>query len=236
MKWYLLLGTLVSIVLGCQNSSPESANGIVSTKQDDNGPGQSMQSASIMNVQNPIDSLSNLDSLMSLFTLSEDFLNGLNNNNEMSFTETDPFIKEGDARDRIVVYKAHETILRARLGERYDPKTDVYGFTFKLEHLEEFLLKIKVHNIDHAGDPKKVITGVRAYKSWRLIEGKLTPEIFLMPTIASRANLYTVDNDLSVGEDDLEKSLNGLFEVNADPNDSNDLILDTSIPCPNNCN
>ena len=234
MKRYLILGALASIVLSCQNNVSTNESDVISATQDSNS---SIERSSI-SIQDPIDSLSNLDSLQNLFTLSEDFLADLNRN-KGNFIDGSPYIKKEDAKGRIAVYKAHETILRAKLGELYDPKKDIYGFTFKLEHLDDFLKKIKEHNIDHVGDSAKVIVGVRAYKSWRIIDGKLAPEIFLMPTIASRGNLYrNVDSDLSVGKKDLKDGLNSLFLFDSLKNgdDPGDLILDTSIPCPNNCN
>lgn len=168
------------------------------------------------------------EQVLSQFAYSDEFIEFLSDETNFNKTKS-PYLTRREAAFRIKLYKYYET---ARDGS-FEPKKDIYGFTFPLQNFMDFADSIKAYN-DLPDLPKdKVITGVRVYKSWRFLSDSLTEEVFMVPTIGeSWSNLYQIDDDFKVNLSDFFHEIKNInFET-----DSVDLILDASIPCPNNCN
>lgn len=170
-----------------------------------------------------------LEQILTKFTYSKEFLKHLETNKNNFGNVENSYLSQKEAAFRIKLHKYFET----SRDREYDPLKDIYGFTFSLKSFLAFTDSIKGYN-DRANLPEAdQITGVRVYQSWRYIGKDLTEEVFMIPTVGiDGRNLYLIDDDFKV-------KLSNFFnevEINKFFNDSDDLILDASIPCPNNCN
>ena len=144
---------------------------------------------------------------------------------------------------------------KSRQGIFYRVKRRAYGHYFPMDTLKVYWEKIEEFNRLQTDESKK-INGIRIYRSrndYRCIkqcddQGRVIDckpikydDVFLIPTIGDRDNLYKIDPDY----DKANLSLKAYFKLlskeflkdfgdEALLNDES-LILNASIPCPNNC-
>ena len=163
------------------------------------------------------------DSLLNLLNYSDEFLEDLKDNKNNFVNH--PFIDPADARRRLNIHKGFEGLRTPN----YNAKKDIYGFTFSLENVESFLEIIRDYN-NQVSNADSTIQAIRVYQSYRLQNGVPIEEVFMIPVIKSGANIYDIDDDINVNTDKLVTSLN------LDNFDDPGMILDASVPCPNQCN
>jgi len=135
MKKLLIIATIAIVVFSCNSNIQE----------------QSQKNSSIE--ETTLNQISQLtayeDSLLNLLNYSDEFISKLNNNKN-KFTPTNPRIPRGVAKTRIKFYKLYEALARAECGQSYNPKKDIYGFTFDISSLNDFMSQINLHNTDTA--------------------------------------------------------------------------------------
>ncbi|HMQ00413.1 MAG TPA: hypothetical protein PKC24_11580 [Cyclobacteriaceae bacterium] len=105
----------------------------------------------------------------------------------------------------------------------YDSTKSIYGYTFSLDEINDFMRRIEVYNRT-SRNPDETISGVRVYLGRKNITGGISyNDVFLIPVKGTRfRNFYQVDRQY----DKNTKS----FDVD-DPS-----ILNSSLPCPTQCN
>jgi hypothetical protein len=134
--------------------------------------------------------------------------------------DTGELISSNKAAKLLVDYKDFK-------DPKYSAKKDIYGFSFGINKVNEFMKKIDDHNKKFPYPHERSITGVRVYFGMRNIKReKLTDtlinDVFLVPVIKKGGkNFYPIDND-------------------HDPNSKTfaaetKMILNSSLPCPNHC-
>lgn len=164
------------------------------------------------------------DSLFSKYTVPSGKVAGIVDN---IVQDTTPFITTSEAALRIANYKEYMRLLGQELGKPYNPKIDAYGFIFSLENVNLLLDRIRMYN-DTVPDTE-AITGIRIYKSRKpvLVNEKeiLVEEVFMLPTIGIR-NFVNIDPDFDPSGENVKTG---------GDDDDGSVILDASVPCPNQC-
>lgn len=140
-----------------------------------------------------------------------------------------------EAKDKLSEYKR-----RMRDADpNYDPKNDIYGYTFGLTHMSDLLDDIDTYNRFLPANNPNRITGIRIYKSWNFSKDPYE-ELFLIPVIRDKGlNVFNVDPDYTKSSDSTYQSLEIVWSqfVKEKGKDLNNMdpILNTSKPCPNLC-
>jgi len=63
-------------------------------------------------------------------------------------------------------------------------------------------------------------------------QGNPVKEVFMVPVLSTGLNFYKIDDDLDVKSSEFSNIIENLGSITTE----DDLILDSSVPCPNNCN
>lgn len=158
------------------------------------------------------DDTSRISSTQTVSEYSDDFIDSLRSS-PITKTSGD-FITADEAWGKLEMYKKY----RRNQNSSYNPKKDVYGFTFGVERLRQLIAKIDSLNIKHSDS----LAGVRVYFARRKRTG--TPpeinDVFLIPVGKNGRNVYPVDDDYNPNKIVAEEPV---------------LILNRSSPCPNQC-
>lgn len=143
-------------------------------------------------------------------------------------------IRRQTAKEKIERYKFYQKLLYEKFGQEYDPKKDVYGFAFSLDHIKELTYFIDSVNRVVTTQEDSLI-GIRVYMGMdtKIRPGviKFKPDAFLMPIKYDGSNYYAVDDDLVI-PDSLANTI--LMETNYTQT-GNDGIFNRSVPCPSEC-
>jgi hypothetical protein len=118
------------------------------------------------------------------------------------------------ARTALARHRAHHQIDCDNTDPEY-----IYGFSFGVESFLNFADDVR--SLDEAGTGKKLL-GVRVYLSRNMRGSQEIPDAFLVPIGLDGYSIYDLD-ECKINKQDTTKIRNG------------GTILNTSAPCPNQC-
>lgn len=155
-----------------------------------------------------------ISSYLDLMTLDEKFVQKLKDA-KLDSTNTGVFQTRDEAKSKLGSFKEwNKKFLRNKL------KITPYGFAFGLNKMRRLLAAIDRENKTNHNEPDRIIHGVRVNlsKTYSYEDKETYLDVMIVPIMENGKNYINLTED--------ENSL-------LPPSD--DLLLNTSLPCPDNC-
>lgn len=151
------------------------------------------------------------------------------------------FINAQTAAEELNEFFNYREGLQKSKGIPWDPKTSFYAFQFSLENMQRLLDNVNAWNKNNAGNPGKLLGGIRVYSAMTSIDGEDGPEVFLIPYYsANNRDFVHVDKYSPGGGTELTMesaqmaSMDGSTDGGSE--DDGDMILGNGKRCPPHCN
>ena len=126
-------------------------------------------------------------------------------------------------------------------GVPWNPKSSFYAFQFSLENMQALINNVNAWNERNAGNPAKILGGIRVYSAMINKNGEEGPDVFLIPYYSvNNRDFVHVDKYSPGGKTELSMESAQMASMDSTTDggseDDGDMILGNGKRCPPHCN